>query len=203
MDPPPRGTFSQDAKSKEKKFTKLRDQLNAERRELPMVRPAKNYTFTGADGEKSLLELFDGRRQLIGYHFMLTPGDPHRCTGRCLAADGFGRLESSAGSGTLSASGTRRAGPAFLAGRKRASAPGRTARPVAQQARGRQCPSAGRGSGTPPRPGGSAVGACLEGVEIRVQTARLRQRRVVADLRDPAVLDHDDHVRVADRREAV
>jgi predicted dithiol-disulfide oxidoreductase (DUF899 family) len=79
--------------AKEKEFTKLRDELNAQRRELPMVRLEKDYTFTGPEGEKSLLELFDGRRQLIVYHFMLTPGDSHRCKGCCLAADNFGSLE--------------------------------------------------------------------------------------------------------------
>jgi predicted dithiol-disulfide oxidoreductase (DUF899 family) len=79
--------------AKEKELTKLRDEVNAQRRELPMVRLAKNYTFTGPDGEKSLLELFDGRRQLIVFHYMLMPGDSYRCTGCGLAADNFGRLE--------------------------------------------------------------------------------------------------------------
>jgi predicted dithiol-disulfide oxidoreductase (DUF899 family) len=50
--------------AKEKKLTRARDALAAERRRLPMVRVEKEYRFEGADGEASLLELFEGRRQL-------------------------------------------------------------------------------------------------------------------------------------------
>jgi hypothetical protein len=49
----------------EKELTRRRDALSAERRRLPMVEIDKPYVFTGPDGEKSLLELFDGRTQLI------------------------------------------------------------------------------------------------------------------------------------------
>jgi predicted dithiol-disulfide oxidoreductase (DUF899 family) len=56
--------------AKEKAATKARDELNAERRRLPMVRVDKPYTFHGPDGPASLLDLFDGRRQLIVHHFM-------------------------------------------------------------------------------------------------------------------------------------
>ncbi|MFW6192244.1 MAG: DUF899 domain-containing protein [Gemmatimonadota bacterium] len=55
---------------KEKELTRLRDELNAERRRLPMVEIAKDYRFRGPDGEATLLDLFEGRRQLIVYHFM-------------------------------------------------------------------------------------------------------------------------------------
>ena len=55
---------------KEKAATKARDELNAERRMLPMVLVDKPYVFEGPDGEASLLDLFDGRRQLIVHHFM-------------------------------------------------------------------------------------------------------------------------------------
>jgi predicted dithiol-disulfide oxidoreductase (DUF899 family) len=54
----------------EKALTKARDELNAKRRQLPMVRVGKHYVFDGADGEVSLLDAFEGRRQLIVYHFM-------------------------------------------------------------------------------------------------------------------------------------
>ena len=59
---------------KEKELTRARDALAAERRRLPMVRVEKRYRFEGADGEASLLELFEGRRQLIVYRFFLDPG---------------------------------------------------------------------------------------------------------------------------------
>ena len=59
---------------KEKQATRARDALAAERRRLPMVRIDKDYVFDGPDGKASLLDLFDGRRQLIFYHFMFAPG---------------------------------------------------------------------------------------------------------------------------------
>ncbi len=59
--------------AKEKKFTRQRDALNAERRRLPMVKIDKEYVFEGPDGKASLLDLFEGRRQLIVYHFMFYP----------------------------------------------------------------------------------------------------------------------------------
>ncbi|MEP4390843.1 DUF899 family protein, partial [Marinobacter sp.] len=55
---------------KEKELTRARDALNAERRKLPMVKVAKHYTLQGENGAASLLDLFEGRRQLIVYHFM-------------------------------------------------------------------------------------------------------------------------------------
>jgi predicted dithiol-disulfide oxidoreductase (DUF899 family) len=59
---------------KEKELTRPRDALAAERRRLPMVRVDKDYRFEGPDGEASLLDLFDGRRQLIVYRFFFEPG---------------------------------------------------------------------------------------------------------------------------------
>ena len=56
--------------TKEKELTRRRDALNAERRRLPMVRIEKGYVFGGPNGKTSLLELFEGRLQLIIYHFM-------------------------------------------------------------------------------------------------------------------------------------
>jgi len=57
----------------EKEATKARDRLNTERRELPMVEVTKPYEFDGPDGSVTLLDLFEGRRQLIIYHFMFHP----------------------------------------------------------------------------------------------------------------------------------
>ena len=59
--------------AKEKELTRARDQLNAERRRLPMVLMDKPYTFQGPDGPASLLDLFEGRPQLVMHHFMLSP----------------------------------------------------------------------------------------------------------------------------------
>lgn len=60
--------------AKEKAATRARDRLAAERRRQPMVEIEKEYLFEGADGKVSLLDLFEGRRQLIVYHFMFAPG---------------------------------------------------------------------------------------------------------------------------------
>jgi predicted dithiol-disulfide oxidoreductase (DUF899 family) len=59
-----------DLLAKEKELTRARDALSADRRRLPMVRLDKPYEFDGPDGTASLLDLFEGRRQLIVYHFM-------------------------------------------------------------------------------------------------------------------------------------
>jgi len=81
---------------KEKAATHERDALAAERRRLPMVRIDKEYVFAGPKGEMSLLELFEGRRQLILYHFMFAPpvsGWPDAgCVGCSMVTDQFGHL---------------------------------------------------------------------------------------------------------------
>jgi predicted dithiol-disulfide oxidoreductase (DUF899 family) len=60
--------------AREKEATRARDALAAERRMLPMVEIDEDYIFHGPRGDASLLDLFDGRRQLILYHFMFAPG---------------------------------------------------------------------------------------------------------------------------------
>src|SRR5688572_23694889 len=62
-----------DLMEKEKAFTKQRDALSAERRQLPMVEVTKDYELEGPTGKHSLLDLFEGRPQLIVYHFMFHP----------------------------------------------------------------------------------------------------------------------------------
>ncbi|HXS67785.1 MAG TPA: thioredoxin family protein [Candidatus Polarisedimenticolia bacterium] len=57
----------------EKKFTKLRDKLNQRRRNLPWVKMEKEYIFEGPDGKESLPDLFNGKSQLVVYHFMFGP----------------------------------------------------------------------------------------------------------------------------------
>jgi predicted dithiol-disulfide oxidoreductase (DUF899 family) len=73
--------------AKEKEFTRQRDALNAERRRLPMVRIEKEYVFEGPDGKASLLDLFDGRRQLIVGHFMFDPSWDEGCPSCSAGAD--------------------------------------------------------------------------------------------------------------------
>jgi predicted dithiol-disulfide oxidoreductase (DUF899 family) len=75
--------------AKEKEFSKARDQLSAERRKLPWVKIDKNYVFDGPNGKQSLAELFDGRSQLIVYHFMLGPDWEEGCKSCSFWADNF------------------------------------------------------------------------------------------------------------------
>jgi predicted dithiol-disulfide oxidoreductase (DUF899 family) len=81
---------------KEKAATRARDALAAERRRQPMVEIEKDYRFEGPDGAASLLDLFDGRRQLIIYHFMFAPdvdGWPDAgCPGCSFFVDQIGHL---------------------------------------------------------------------------------------------------------------
>ncbi len=67
--------------AEEKEFTRLRDRLSQRRRDLPWEAVDKEYVFDGPDGKQTLPELFDGRSQLIVYHFMFDPsweaGCPH------------------------------------------------------------------------------------------------------------------------------
>ena len=72
---------------KEKEETRLRDRVNAERLALPWVKVDKRYTFDTPAGAKSLAELFDGRSQLVIYHFMLGPDWDAGCPSCSLEAD--------------------------------------------------------------------------------------------------------------------
>ena len=73
--------------AKEKELTRLRDQLSAERRELPWVKVEKEYVFDAPTGKVTLAELFDGRSQLFIKHFMMGPGAVHQCVGCSLEVD--------------------------------------------------------------------------------------------------------------------
>ncbi|WP_339677760.1 DUF899 domain-containing protein [uncultured Zhongshania sp.] len=66
---------------KEKELTRARDALSAERRKLPMVKVTKQYTLEGEHGKTALIDLFEGRRQLIVYHFMFAPDWDAGCGG--------------------------------------------------------------------------------------------------------------------------
>ena len=78
----------------EKTATKVYDRVNAMRRRLPMVKVEKAYTFMGPDGEKSLLDLFEGKRQLIVHHFMFDPDWDKGCGSCTWHTNQFGDLSS-------------------------------------------------------------------------------------------------------------
>jgi len=78
-----------DLLTREKEFTRQRDALSAARRKLPMVKVEKDYHFEGSDGSESLADLFDGRSQLIVYHFMFGPGWEEGCKSCSYLADLF------------------------------------------------------------------------------------------------------------------
>jgi predicted dithiol-disulfide oxidoreductase (DUF899 family) len=75
--------------AEEKELTRQRDRLARKRRELPWVKVDKAYVFDTPGGRRSLADLFDGRSQLVIYHFMLGPGWAEGCPSCSMAADGF------------------------------------------------------------------------------------------------------------------
>ena len=75
--------------AKEKEFTRLRDELSRQRRELPWEKIEKNYVFEGPRGKETLADLFDGRSQLVIYHFMLGPGWAAGCPSCSYLSDHF------------------------------------------------------------------------------------------------------------------
>jgi predicted dithiol-disulfide oxidoreductase (DUF899 family)/uncharacterized protein YndB with AHSA1/START domain len=77
---------------REKELTRQRDAVNADRRRLPMVRIEKGYEFQGPTGTLRLRDLFDGRRQLIVYHFMFDPDWEQGCPSCSLLVDNIGHL---------------------------------------------------------------------------------------------------------------
>jgi len=72
---------------KEKQFTHLRDELSRQRLALPWVKVEKSYGFDGPNGKQTLADLFDGRSQLIIYHFMFGPGWGEGCVGCSFLSD--------------------------------------------------------------------------------------------------------------------
>src|SRR5947209_1163739 len=74
---------------KEKKFTRLQDELAQERRSLPWVKVTKDYQFEEPNGQETLADLFEGRSQLVIYHFMFRPEEKAGCPHCSLRADGF------------------------------------------------------------------------------------------------------------------
>ena len=79
--------------AQEKALTHARDALNASRRTLPMTPVEKDYAFEGPEGRVTLHALFEGRPQLIVYHFMFEPDAEAGCPGCSFFADNIGHLE--------------------------------------------------------------------------------------------------------------
>jgi predicted dithiol-disulfide oxidoreductase (DUF899 family) len=73
--------------AREKELTRLRDQIAGERRALPWLRIEKNYVFDTPAGQRTLAELFEGRRQLLVQHFMFAPGWEEGCKSCSFMAD--------------------------------------------------------------------------------------------------------------------
>ncbi len=78
--------------AKEKRATRARDALAAERRRLPRLRVEKDYAFDGPDGKVTLPDLFEGRRQLLLYHFMFGASQDVGCPGCSMFVDQIGHL---------------------------------------------------------------------------------------------------------------
>jgi predicted dithiol-disulfide oxidoreductase (DUF899 family) len=81
-----------DLLAKEKQATRARDALAAERRHLPMVEYRSDYSFEGPDGPANLVDLFEGRIQLIVYHFMYGGSHDEPCSGCAMFTDQVGHL---------------------------------------------------------------------------------------------------------------
>ena len=79
--------------AEEKEFTRLRDRLSQQRRDLPWERVDKDYVFEGAGGRETLSQLFDGRHQLAVYHFMLAPDWQEGCKSCSFWADNFNGID--------------------------------------------------------------------------------------------------------------
>lgn len=79
--------------AKEKEFTRLRDELSRQRRELPWERVTKSYVFEGPRGRETLADLFDGRSQLVVYHLMFSPTWDEACKSCSFWADNFNGID--------------------------------------------------------------------------------------------------------------
>src|SRR5882672_6588458 len=78
-----------DLLTREKQFNLQRDALSTARRNLPWVKIDKEYIFEGPKGKETLADLFEGRSQLIVYHFMFGPDWPEGCPSCSMVADHF------------------------------------------------------------------------------------------------------------------
>ncbi len=87
-------TRRMDLLKQEKELTRQKDRVNAERRRQPMIRVTKEYMFDGPNRKVSLLDLFEGKRQLIVHHFMFNPKWEKGCPGCTGHVDAIGKIDS-------------------------------------------------------------------------------------------------------------
>ena len=78
--------------AREKAATRVGDALAAERRRLPRLLIEKDYVLEGPGGKAALADVFDGRQQLLLYHFMFGPNQSAGCDGCAMFVDGVGHL---------------------------------------------------------------------------------------------------------------
>ena len=97
-------------------MSQLRDEIAAQRRELPWVPVARDYRFEGPDGERSLAELFEGKSQLIVYHFMYGPGWEEGCKHCSLWADQYDAIKPHLGARDVAMAAVSKAPSADFAG---------------------------------------------------------------------------------------
>lgn len=86
-------TAREELLKKEKEFTRLRDELSQQRREMPWVKVDKDYQFKGSNGDNSLSDLFGSSRQLIVYHFMMGPDWEEGCPSCSFWADNYNGID--------------------------------------------------------------------------------------------------------------
>jgi predicted dithiol-disulfide oxidoreductase (DUF899 family) len=79
--------------AQERELTRRRDEVNAARRRLPMVEITKDYAFDGPHGKAGLIDLFEGRAQLLIYHLMFEPDADEACASCSFWIDNWGRLD--------------------------------------------------------------------------------------------------------------
>jgi predicted dithiol-disulfide oxidoreductase (DUF899 family) len=79
--------------AKEKEFTRLRDELSRQRRELPWEEVTKSYVFDGPRGKETLADLFQSRSQLVVYHLMFHPAWEEACASCSFWADNFDGID--------------------------------------------------------------------------------------------------------------
>src|SRR6202140_4731827 len=79
--------------AKEKEFTRLRDELSRQRRELPWVKVEKDYVFERPNGKETLADLFAGKSQLVVYHFLFDPAWDAGCKSCSFWADNFNGID--------------------------------------------------------------------------------------------------------------
>ncbi|CAM5306046.1 hypothetical protein SGLAM104S_09070 [Streptomyces glaucescens] len=101
--------------AEEKALTRARDALNAQRRRLPMVEVGKEYVFEGGDGKATLHDLFEGRHQLVVYHFVFAPEADAGRRGCAAFLDQIGHLAHLHARGTTFAAVSRAPDPQILA----------------------------------------------------------------------------------------